>query len=999
MSTAKHCKTAMVLARNPAQRDGWQRTLRSMGVKVLRGASQGQAAFQTAAEEKDGLDLLVTELVLDDVNALQFFSALRKVPKFARTYFVLILQEEEAPNIKTALSFGLTEFLFAPVSADRLARQLDATFALLSLLQGNATALYHHTAGRFFEREREYDLARQEFDKTMVLQPNPMVALDRARMTAFLGKREEAEREIEQIAVQNPKLKPRTDAVLQEIRTQITLLDDPRDGERARQLLGVPADGLGDQYLGHGRFKRGLVVAGSMQDGVGLRSLLASVGAGSTEILTSGKDTMAHLAAKPTDLVVIEMELRDMNGLQLVQLIRSKPKHERTMILVCMEESFLVNLPRAFDLGADGFLLKPISGQSLRAGIHQMMTWRALGQGSGAARASTRAAAAFFELRDFQKCIDLAEGACSADEQNGLAAIYWALGTHALEGQEAAKSLYGRAQILAPELGPAIQRMQDQVEAARPRKKVIAQAVAAEASNPLADAAQANRDPSADEEHQEAGELGDEPRDEAAPASRQADLGDADEDILGDDLKSDDLGGPSAASSIEPAIALPDFSPDFDLALAPSATTEDLPTARIELAREERRISEVAPVIEDAATSPSLPRPSGPEVAPASTAPSGLRGPVGPIVPMPPVAEAAKLQGRVICDLGADTPPRGLLDYLSAVGGVFAKMEISKEFETAGQPLPKEAVKALKRAARASDPTLALADAGKALVRSGHVEELFRRIEIVTQQGVAGAGSAPRSDGPGVEGDVFARHSLLAGAAVKLAAPMAALNQEYQEGRKKFDALLPEALAHFVAGNDRDPFQPLYQAIQADHQSLGGYKKIFIGLAKQGKGELMKRFFDKNSPYFVRDDALRRELGEYVLAKVKASPAGQSIVEVMHRADPKDSKIVTHLALSSFKMGDLEETMKWCSRLLKIDAASETAYNLIGVVYKRQKKTKKAIKYYSKGLKLNPKSIKLHHNLALAYLEAGQKDKSAASMATVEFLKKEKGLETAKAAA
>jgi two-component system chemotaxis response regulator CheY len=65
-------------------------------------------------------------------------------------------------------------------------------------------------------------------------------------------------------------------------------------------------------------------------------------------------------------IVVCDIEMRDVSGLQLVQAVRSDPELRSTPILLITGSMKPDYIGQGRHLGADGFLLKPFTVQALR---------------------------------------------------------------------------------------------------------------------------------------------------------------------------------------------------------------------------------------------------------------------------------------------------------------------------------------------------------------------------------------------------------------------------------------------------------------------------------------------------------------------------------------------------------------------------------------------------------------------------------------------------------
>lgn len=91
---------------------------------------------------------------------------------------------------------------------------------------------------------------------------------------------------------------------------------------------------------------------------------------------TDGVDAIAKFEAVGPDLLVTDLAMPYMNGIQLVAAVRSHPRFERTPILVVTSEAAEAVPDASFAAGANSFLEKPFSIEQLEAAVDRLMTPR-----------------------------------------------------------------------------------------------------------------------------------------------------------------------------------------------------------------------------------------------------------------------------------------------------------------------------------------------------------------------------------------------------------------------------------------------------------------------------------------------------------------------------------------------------------------------------------------------------------------------------------------------
>ncbi len=88
---------------------------------------------------------------------------------------------------------------------------------------------------------------------------------------------------------------------------------------------------------------------------------------------TDGVDAIAKIEAVGPDLLVTDLSMPYMNGIQLVAAVRTHPRFERLPILVVTAEADEAVPEVSFTSGANGFLEKPFTLAALEAAVDRLM--------------------------------------------------------------------------------------------------------------------------------------------------------------------------------------------------------------------------------------------------------------------------------------------------------------------------------------------------------------------------------------------------------------------------------------------------------------------------------------------------------------------------------------------------------------------------------------------------------------------------------------------------
>jgi two-component system chemotaxis response regulator CheY len=116
-----------------------------------------------------------------------------------------------------------------------------------------------------------------------------------------------------------------------------------------------------------------LVVEDSFSMRSFVRSALESGGAEFEDLdiveASGGFEALRLMPRGPYDLVITDINMPDINGLELIQFIRSNEHHRTTPILLISTQSSERDRERGLTLGANGYLVKPFTPEDLRSRV------------------------------------------------------------------------------------------------------------------------------------------------------------------------------------------------------------------------------------------------------------------------------------------------------------------------------------------------------------------------------------------------------------------------------------------------------------------------------------------------------------------------------------------------------------------------------------------------------------------------------------------------------
>src|SRR5262245_1027408 len=123
-----------------------------------------------------------------------------------------------------------------------------------------------------------------------------------------------------------------------------------------------------------------LVVEDSVSMRAFVRSTLESRLSDAEEVevveAASGFDALRLLPRGPYDLVITDINMPDINGLELVQFMRKSELHRRTPIVLISTQSSERDRQRGLKLGANSYLAKPFGTTALIADVARLLAGR-----------------------------------------------------------------------------------------------------------------------------------------------------------------------------------------------------------------------------------------------------------------------------------------------------------------------------------------------------------------------------------------------------------------------------------------------------------------------------------------------------------------------------------------------------------------------------------------------------------------------------------------------
>ena len=88
-------------------------------------------------------------------------------------------------------------------------------------------------------------------------------------------------------------------------------------------------------------------------------------------VAANGEDALANMAAEPVDVVVLDVQMPVLDGLEMCRRLRESG--DRTPVLMLTARSAVADRVEGLDAGADDYLMKPFALDELRARLRALL--------------------------------------------------------------------------------------------------------------------------------------------------------------------------------------------------------------------------------------------------------------------------------------------------------------------------------------------------------------------------------------------------------------------------------------------------------------------------------------------------------------------------------------------------------------------------------------------------------------------------------------------------
>ncbi|OEU75363.1 MAG: two-component system response regulator [Desulfuromonadales bacterium C00003093] len=88
---------------------------------------------------------------------------------------------------------------------------------------------------------------------------------------------------------------------------------------------------------------------------------------------TSGFDALRKLPRDKVDLILTDINMPDINGLELVSFVRNNPLYEKTPLIIISTEGSERDREKGLALGANAYLVKPFKPEALQRLVAELL--------------------------------------------------------------------------------------------------------------------------------------------------------------------------------------------------------------------------------------------------------------------------------------------------------------------------------------------------------------------------------------------------------------------------------------------------------------------------------------------------------------------------------------------------------------------------------------------------------------------------------------------------
>jgi two-component system chemotaxis response regulator CheY len=87
----------------------------------------------------------------------------------------------------------------------------------------------------------------------------------------------------------------------------------------------------------------------------------------------NGFEALRLLTRGPYQLVITDINMPDINGLEMIRYVKGSPQHQRTPLIIISTEGRDRDRERGLELGANEYLVKPFAPEALMDAVRRLL--------------------------------------------------------------------------------------------------------------------------------------------------------------------------------------------------------------------------------------------------------------------------------------------------------------------------------------------------------------------------------------------------------------------------------------------------------------------------------------------------------------------------------------------------------------------------------------------------------------------------------------------------
>ncbi len=91
------------------------------------------------------------------------------------------------------------------------------------------------------------------------------------------------------------------------------------------------------------------------------------------DVATEGRTALAKILADPPDLLILDLMMPDLDGMELLKLLRLDPRGLRIPVLIVSARTGQHDQIASLQMGANAYICKPFSNKDLVAQVRQLL--------------------------------------------------------------------------------------------------------------------------------------------------------------------------------------------------------------------------------------------------------------------------------------------------------------------------------------------------------------------------------------------------------------------------------------------------------------------------------------------------------------------------------------------------------------------------------------------------------------------------------------------------